>query len=216
MNKIFKYIGILTIGISMVACDAGGEPGVGGTATQKLSGEWFLQLTDEANEIIVSYNLFTTSNTAANVATEMWFIDHDVFGAQSKLTVDPNALTFTSTNSPNLDYAAPVAPAEKPVVKLGTSKKVLSATPQTVTVTDGKVLKDSFIAPSKTRTDSMYLHITGNYVANTYQASEYKITTVAGKADTTVVWKMTGTAVEPDGPYILRGYRRTGFREDEH
>lgn len=215
MKKLI-YGGLFFLALGLFSCDAGDEPGIGGTATQKLSGEWFLQLADEDNKIVVSYNLFTTSNTAANVATEMWFIDHDVFGAQSKLTVDPNALTFNSTNSPNLDYAEPVVPAGKPVVKLGVTKKVLSATPQTVSITDGKVLKDSFIAPSKTRTDSMYLHITGTYVANTYQASEYKITTVAGKADTTVVWKMTGTAVEADGPYSLRGYRRTGFREDEH
>lgn len=202
--------------LGLFSCDAGNEPGIEGTATQKLSGEWFLQLTDDANKVIIPYRLFTTSNTSANIATEMWFIDHNVFDAQSKLTVDPNALTFTSNKSPNLDYADPVVPAGKPVVKLGTNKKVVSASPQTISITDGKVLKDSFIAPSKTRTDSMYLHITGDYVANTYQASEYKITTVEGKADTTVVWKMTGTAIEPDGPYILRGYRRTGFREDEH
>jgi hypothetical protein len=215
MKKLI-YTGMFFLALCLFSCDAGNEPGIEGTATQKMSGEWFLQLADDANEVIVSYNLFTTSNTAANVATEMWFIDHDVFGAQSKLTVDPATLTFTATNTPNLDYADPVVPAGKPVVALGATKKVLSASPQTMTIADGKVLKDSFIAPSKTRTDSMYLQITGNYVANTYQASEYKITTVAGKADTVVVWKMTGTAVEPDGPYILRGYRRTGFREDEH
>lgn len=215
MKKLI-YAGFYFLALSLVACDAGDEPDIKGTATQELSGEWFLQLTDEANEVLVSYNLFTTSNTSANAATEMWFVDHDVFGAQSKVTVDPNAFTFSSTDSPNLDYAPGDAPAEKPVVKLGTVKKVVSGVPQTITISNGKVLKDAFTAPSKTKTDSMYLQITGKYVADTYQASEYKITTVAGKPDTAVVWKMTGTAIEPDGPYIMSGYRRTGFREDEH
>ena len=215
MKKLI-YAGVFFVALGLVSCDAGEEPDIQGTATQKLAGEWFLQLTDEDNNVIIPYSTFTTANTSANSASEMWFIDHDVFGAQSKLTIDQTGLNFSSTNSVNLDYAAGDAPDETEVVKLGTIEKVLSPVPQTVTIANGKILKDSFIAPSKTKTDSMYLNITGNYNADTYQATEYKITTVNGVNDTTVVWKLTGSAIEPDGPYILSGYRRTGFQEDEH
>jgi len=215
MKKLI-YAGVFFIALGLVSCDAGDEPSIGGTATQKIAGEWFLQLRDEANNIVVPYSLVTTSNTAANVATELWFVDHSFFGAQAKLTVDPNALTFTTTDSPNIDYAAADAPDDYPVVPLGKKETVISGSPQTITITSGKVLKDSFTAPSKAKTDSMFLQITGKYVADTYQATEYKITTVDGVADTTVVWKLTGTAIEVDGPYTLSGYRRTGFREDEH
>lgn len=215
MKKLI-YAGIFFVALGLVSCDAGNEPSIGGTATQKIAGEWFLQLRDEANEIVVPYGLVTTSNTAANVASELWFVDHSFFGMQTKLTVDPNALTFTSTDGTNIDYARADAPDDYPVVAIGTVKKVVSGVPQTITIANGKVLKDAFIAPSKAKTDSMFLQITGKYVADTYQASEYKITTVDGVADTTVVWKLTGTAIEVDGPYTLSGYRRTGFREDEH
>ena len=215
MKKII-YVGLIFAALGLASCDVGNEPDIQGTATQKVAGEWFLQLSDDDKNVIVPYNLFTTTNTSANGAGEMWFIDHDVFGAQSKLNIDQTGLNFSSTNSVNLDYEPGDAPDETEVVKLGTIKKVVSPVPQTVTIADGIVLKDSFIAPSKAKTDSMYLRITGNYNADTYEASEYKITTANGVKDTTVVWKLTGSAVEPDGPYVLSGYRRTGFREDEH
>jgi hypothetical protein len=215
MKKLI-YAGIFFVAIGMFSCDAGDEPGIDGTATQKLAGEWFLQLRDESGKLVIPYSLVTTSNTAANVATELWFVDHSFFGTQSKLAVDPNALTFTTTDGQNIDFAPAGAPDDYPLVALGKIEKVISASAQTVTITNGKVLKDSFIAPSKAKTDSMYMQITGKYVEDTYQASEYKITTVGGVPDTTVVWKLTGSAIQIDGPYTLSGYRRTGFREDEH
>jgi hypothetical protein len=215
MKKLI-YAGVFFVALGLISCDAGDEPGIGGTATQKIAGEWFLQLRDESNKVVIPYSLVTTSNTAANVATELWFVDHSFFGTQSKLAVDAGALTFSTTDGENIEYAPADAPDDYPVVPLGKVETVVSSSPQTITIADGKVLKDSFIAPSKAKTDSMYLQITGKYVADTYQASEYKITVVDGVPDTTVVWKLTGSAIQVDGPYTLSGYRRTGFREDEH
>jgi len=197
------------------SCDLTENPAVEGTNTEAMSGEWYLQLMDAADSTLyVDYTLATTSNTAANVADKMWMNDGaHIFDFQSVINTNQSSLTFNALNANNLHFSeAHTKPAGKPVVALGATKTVLSATPEKMTIEGGSISKNSFTAPSKTKTDFLQCRITGIYKAFTYTAETYTI----NGTDTIVNWNQTGVSESADGPYILAGYKRTGFLEDEH
>jgi Lipid-binding putative hydrolase len=197
------------------SCDKVALPEIGGTKVQEMCGEWYLRLLKATDSTqLVPYSLATTSNTAADVADKMWLNDGGhFFTFQSKMDVDISALTFKSQDIDNINYSGPpTAPPAKPIVKLNVEKSNTSADPIKMTITGGKISKGSYTAPSKAKTDYFDSRITGIYETYTYFAEKY---TIVG-TDTSVVWKLKTKELESDGPYILAGYRRTGFLEDEH
>ncbi|MEO7175831.1 MAG: lipid-binding protein [Saprospiraceae bacterium] len=215
----FKIIFLLlVVGFAFQSCDLGTEPDIGGTNTRKMAGEWYLQLFDADDNALTNHSLFTTSNTAANLSTEMWLIDNDVFAAQTKLSTNQDALTFTQAGpGDNLLYEGDGdAPDPSNVVDLGSTEEVQSATYRSMTITDGRILANAAHPPSNTVTDSLVMTITGNIVTDTYTAISYSIVDNGGVLDTSVVWQKVSSALTADGPYLLKGYRRTGFLEDEH
>jgi Lipid-binding putative hydrolase len=198
------------------SCDKVALPEIGGTKVQEMCGEWYLRLLDATDSTqLVAYSLATTSNTAADVADKMWLNDGGhFFGFQSKMDVNISEFTFKSQDIENINYSGPpvAVPTAKPVVKLNVEKSFLSADPLKMTITGGKISKGSYTAPSKAKTDYFDSRITGIYEKYIYFAEKY---TIVG-TDTSVVWKLKSKELENDGPYILAGYRRTGFLEDEH
>lgn len=213
MKNIQYYL--LAILLIFQSCDLTDDPAITGTQVQKMAGEWFLQLRDAVdNTLYVDYNMVTTSNTAANTADKMWFLDHDhFFGTQNKMTVNITNLTFTADDANILFDGTHTKPAGKPVVSLGTIKTANSAVPSRIKIADGKILQNAARPPSGTQTDSMYMLMTGVYATYEYRAESYTI----NGTDTTVVWQLINSPGESeDGPYKLSGYRRTGFLEDEH
>ena len=71
-----KFLILLaTIAFGFASCDLGDEPEIGGTATQAVAGEWWTTFTVAGEDVYgLGYQQITTSNTAANVASE--FFDH--------------------------------------------------------------------------------------------------------------------------------------------
>ncbi len=197
------------------SCDLTDNPAIEGSNTEAMAGEWYLQLMDAVDSTLyVDYSLATTSNTAANIGDKMWInwlhIDPTI-DFQSIINTNQTSLTFSSINANNLLFSE-TPPAGKPVVAIGTTDTISPKIPALVTIEGGAITKNSYTPPSKTKTDFLQCRITWLYKSFNYVADSYTINGV----DTTVVWKLTGTSESADGPYIMAGYKRTGFLEDEH
>lgn len=113
----------IALSVSLTSCETETDEEPGGTAVEKMAGTWtvtFEQSVDEYNAIfngdsnpnLESMNAeelaqqewadvygtgkvsIMTSNTAANIPTEMWFIDNEFWGTQIKCSVDYDKRTF--------------------------------------------------------------------------------------------------------------------------
>ena len=162
MNKIFKYIAVLAIGVSMAGCDAGGEPDIEGTKLQAMAGEWWINVLVEGEDIGAGFNLITTSNTAANNETDLILDDGGLWPAKIITKVDLPSMAFTANPNLSNEYDADIK----------------------VSVIEGKILKGAATTPGGNKTDSLYVK---------FEFSD-----------------------DPGTQYEYAGYRRTGFREDEH
>ncbi|HMS29541.1 MAG TPA: lipid-binding protein [Saprospiraceae bacterium] len=223
MKNYFNYILLLFITLFATSCDLTSDPSVGETNTAKFAGEWYLQLMDATDSTVyINYSLATTSNTASNVGDKIWFNDGEHFwNFQCIVNVNQDNLTFNVDSSINIFYEDPKTPASKPVVDIGTLKIVQSGAPERMKIENGKISKGTFTPPSKTNTDFMSCLMTGIYkdfsfVAESYDIKDIDPDTAVVKLDTNVIWKFVNKKDNFDGPYIISGYKRTGFLEDEH
>ena len=149
-NIAYTILAFLLV-VSLGSCRK--DPVVGGTATEALSGTWWVKTNGSDNSKSSFYQL-DTYNTAANVATEMWINDGNrYYGLKSKIKCDVNSLTFSATNVDELYYAVKV------------------------TITEGKILKLAATAPgSKDKVDSIYFKAVFTGDATIYTYSGYKRT----------------------------------------
>lgn len=99
-----KYLILLltALSVSFTSCDNETEPG--GTAVEKMAGDWWVTATimQNGNEAVDSgaghFRMYTY-NTAANVPTEMWLEDGGNFrNYKVRVNVDYNARTFTTND----------------------------------------------------------------------------------------------------------------------
>lgn len=108
MKKVFYILGILSMAL-LASCQK--DP-VENTACVEMAGQWYVTI-DAAKGGEVLYEdvyglgnvLMFTSNTAANIATEMLLTDNrdDPFWKfKVKVTADPGTLTFSAQNADNL------------------------------------------------------------------------------------------------------------------
>ena len=122
MKKVFYILGILSMAL-LASCQK--DP-VENTACVEMAGQWYVTI-DAANGGEVVYEdvyglgnvLMFTSNTAANIATEMLLTDNrdDPFWKfKVKVTADPGAMTFTAQNADNL-YVAECYANKGPTMK---------------------------------------------------------------------------------------------------
>ena len=142
MKKVFYIFGILAMGI-LASCQK--DP-VENTACVEMAGDWYVTI-DAANAGQVLYedvyglgyvHMFT-SNTAANIATEMLLTDNrdDPFWEFNiKVTADPAAMTFSASNAENLSYEN-----------------------CTINVTGGKIVKNGATTPSGMPADAIEFYI---------------------------------------------------------
>lgn len=141
------------------------EEEVGGTAMQKMAGEWYLHLSMDGGKTFGDdYYHFSTYNTADNSSSTMWLDDLGTFwDIKGKVSVNLADMSFNGTDIVNQKYESKF------------------------TITDGKLLeKAAKAAGSKTVTDSLYFKV-----------------------------KFSDDD-DPNTEYVLAGYRKTGFLEDEH
>jgi hypothetical protein len=132
-NKILILFAFLSIG--MMSCDLGNDPDVGGTATQAVAGEWFTTF-NLSGETGGSYHLLTTSNTAANLASEFLLNDNaETWDYKVKTPLNLDAKTFGGTGLVNLAYDI------------------------TVNIANGKILPGAATSSGGNVTDSIYFQI---------------------------------------------------------
>ena len=99
---IYRIVLFLFTASLIVSCDEGGEPNPGGTATEKMAGDWYVKLLVDGSDIYgIGYYLFSTYNTAANNGTQMWFDDHELWPSKVKATIDLSTMTFNGSQLEN-------------------------------------------------------------------------------------------------------------------
>lgn len=143
MKKVFYFFGILAMGI-LASCQK--DP-VENTACVDMSGDWYVTIDAAKSGQVVYEDVYDlgyvhmfTSNTAANIVTEMLLTDNrdDPFWKfKVKVTADPAALTFSSQNADNLYGDGCV-----------------------INVTGGKIVKGGAQTPSGMPADAIEFYIT--------------------------------------------------------
>lgn len=111
MKKNITYILLALVLIITTATSCRKDREVGGTEVESLSGEWWVeyQIVDQDGEVVYPYSgdyfLFTTYNTAANKASEMFVDDGGSFwDFKGKVNVNVNDKTFSATDAQNISY----------------------------------------------------------------------------------------------------------------
>lgn len=151
-SSIFLITSILTLAVS---CRKESDDDAGGTATQAMAGEWWIQIAVDNQPVVPDYFKILTYNTAENVGTKMWIDDLEtLWPFKIKMDVNPQQKTF-SANSSESAYSD-----------------------ITVTLKNGKVLMGVSQGPfSKAVTDSIYVEAEfSDDPGTTYQLTGYRRT----------------------------------------
>jgi len=109
MKNVKIYALLFFLGLSIVSCK---KYEIGGTNGEKTAGEWYVTVVaiDEAGNVVMEDDeLFgigpfhlDTYNTSTDNPNEMWIDDNENFWEfKGKISVDPNALTFSGTDVEN-------------------------------------------------------------------------------------------------------------------
>jgi len=117
------------------SCVKESDTDAGGTATQAMSGEWWVQAGINNELLSPDYYKILTYNTSENVSNKMWIDDGESFWQfKVKMDVNPADKSFSATASQNSYYDI------------------------TVTLKNGKIIPGVSIGPnSKAVTDSIYV-----------------------------------------------------------
>lgn len=105
MKNLIIYT-VAFIGALMVSCDQD-DPNIEHTATEALAGEWYVTYSVGGTDVGGGHSKIITSNTAANVATEILVSDYVEPNATSgnfwsykvKAEVDPSSESFSANES---------------------------------------------------------------------------------------------------------------------
>lgn len=155
-NKLFKYGSILCImAILSVACTKERDNDAGGTATEALAGEWWVQIKVNNTPVVADYFKILTYNTAENVGTKMWLDDQEhIWPFKFKIDVDPAGKTFSAASATS------------------------TYTNITIKLANGKILDKVTKGPaSQAVTDSIYFEAEfSDDPGTTYQFAGYKRT----------------------------------------
>lgn len=92
---------VFATGIIAIGCQK--DEDIGGTAVEKLAGEWWVQLSVDGN--LVSQNFFPllTYNTADNAGNKMWLDDEEaIWPFKFKVDVNGANQTFSATGAESL------------------------------------------------------------------------------------------------------------------
>ena len=141
MKKVFYILSFLSVCL-FASCK---KDEVGATATVDMAGQWYVTV-DGFKDGAVLYEdvygmgqfLVFTSNTAANIATELLLSDdrdNKFWDFKVKVNADPATLTFSATEAENLNYESKV------------------------TVTGGKIVKGGATTPSGQPADYIEFHV---------------------------------------------------------
>lgn len=152
MKNIVAFFSMLLL---LTACVKDRDNSAGGTATQAMAGEWWVQIKVNNNLVVPDYFKILTYNTAENVASKMWIDDYEhIWPFKFKIDVDPAAKTFSAASVQS------------------------TYTNITVKLANGKILDNVTKGPvSKAVTDSIYFEAEfSDDPGVTYQFTGYKRT----------------------------------------
>ncbi len=160
--NITRVLVAMLVLTSFVACDEVGDTDPGGTSTEAMAGDWYVQ-TLVNGTVVADYALISTYNTSANDGKDMWIDDHgNVWDFKVKSPVTLSSLSFAGSN-------------------LASS---VDGYDINVNITEGKITQKG-------------------------------ATTTGGHTVDGISFKAEFSD-DPGTIYEIKGYRRTGFIEDEH
>lgn len=154
MNMNKNIFCILTLLISLFSFSSCEKDEIGGTATVKMAGEWYVTADAiDADGKVVYQDFFSlgrfhldTYNLSSNSSDSMWIDDNKHFWEfKSKIKVDLNSMTFDANNSIN------------------------TLTGETVAIKNGKILLGAAKTPSGAKADSIVFTVT--FSDDTYPAA---------------------------------------------
>jgi len=104
MKKLFLYI--ITLSVIASACEQD-DPNIQSTNAKQMAGEWFVTYSLDGADVGGGHTAMITSNTAANLATEILISDYvdpnaktgNFWSYKIKAQVDPTTKTFTASES---------------------------------------------------------------------------------------------------------------------
>ena len=135
MKKLIFCIATITL-VYLTSCQK--KPDVGGTATQKMSNEWWVKLYDPGGAEVTDFGHIATYNTSANTNNQIWIDDQgEIWDFKIKVNADPNNLTFSANQA----------------------ESVVDQYNIKVTVTDGKIIENGGHSKNGVITDSIYMKI---------------------------------------------------------
>lgn len=150
-NLSYNYkVILLVFGVVIlcgIACQKKVDPGA--TSAVKVANSWWCHLLDASGNELVPYAAFFTYNTASN-KDSVWVDDNDNFDNFKAKAQFKSDGSFAATNSPNEYYSA------------------ANGAPETVTISDGKVLPKAGRSKTGLVVDSIYMKITFSNDPDTY------------------------------------------------
>ncbi|MEG0848741.1 MAG: lipid-binding protein [Flavobacterium sp.] len=130
-QNITRILAAMLVLTSFSACDEVGNTDAGGTSTQALAGDWFVQ-TSLNGKVVIGYKRISTYNTSANDGKDMWIDDHGtIWLFKCKTPVNLGASTFAGNK-----LVSSVVDDDPD------TKDVVETYDITVNITDGKVVKN--------------------------------------------------------------------------
>ncbi len=170
MKKIFLYAAVLLSSFLFItSCE---KDEIGGTATEKMAGEWYVTgAAVDAEGNVVDADWFglghfhlDTYNTSSNSISEIWINDNgNMWDFKAKVNIDLNAMTFEVNDVQNEAYDSKF------------------------TITNGKIIYGAATTPSGMPADSIVFNVTFNddtypadYGFESYRVAGYRYTGLAG------------------------------------
>ena len=152
-----KYLSISLLAFLILTSCERNLPDVGGTSTQNMANQWWVTYTVNGADVLgVGHIQIATYNSSAN-NNELWIDDlgHGRAGYRFKVktTADLDNMTFSASNANNLSYTTG------------------STNPQSVTITNGRIMTGAARSRTGNVTDSIYMQATMG--GNTYTISGY-------------------------------------------
>ncbi len=116
MKNIKLYISLLIFSLSFISCE---KEEIGGTAMEKMAGEWYVTAVaiDENGDVVyededlfgIGHFHLDTYNAASNTTTELWVDDHGNFwDFKVKADADLSSKTYSVTDGQNVSYDSKV------------------------------------------------------------------------------------------------------------
>jgi hypothetical protein len=124
-NYMKRYI-IMAFAALFIFSSCERDDSVGGTATQDLAGEWWVQISVDNSLIDPGFYKVLTYNTSDNAPDKIWVDDEqNIFGFKSKVPANVTGKTFSGDNAVNA-YGTNTISFKNGKIMMGVSKGPVS------------------------------------------------------------------------------------------